>query len=611
MLNFNGLTILSFLSTLMLLSMTIVIVRMKNKQQIHYAFLSMIILTFFWCAVRFIQILVEEYNNIIILEKLVYISVCLLPISVLLTGVIYAKTRLSFSWKYLLLLVIPLISLVLIFTNDYHHLFIMKYSFISTEFEYGPYYIFHELYSYLCILIGLYYLLSFSIKNSGFFSKQSILIFLGCAFPLAVVVLSTQKIIIMPVFVENISFSVAMLLFAIAIFKFKFLNVMPIALQKIVDLISDSYIVINEDLEIIDYNRTFVQTFQDIINIKRKDNLINLLSNPVLHMDNNELLRNSAEVLAKKSSISFEEHVTGPNFDKYFKIEINPIFSKRSYLGSIILFKDVSEHKNNIEIIKRNQEVLMEQERMASLGQMIGGIAHNLRTPIMSLAGGIEALKDLTNEYRESIEDKNVDPKDHYEIAGEMLEWLDKMKPYCSYMTDIISTVKGQAVQMNYSSTDKFTIQELVKRIDVLMNHELKKYHCTLKTDFQIDLNTEIKGEINSLVQVIDNIIINAIHAYDGKSGIIEFRIIKDDNHAEFILRDYGKGIPKEVQDRLFKEMLTTKGKNGTGLGLYMSYSTIKGRFSGNIRFETKEGSGTAFFITIPFITTYIPQEAS
>ncbi|MDJ0307071.1 HAMP domain-containing sensor histidine kinase [Dehalobacter sp.] len=277
----------------------------------------------------------------------------------------------------------------------------------------------------------------------------------------------------------------------------------------------------------------------------------------------------------------------------------------------IIAFNKIQEkEKANIESMKENQAIILEQERLASLGQLIGGIAHNLKTPIMSIAGGIEALKDLTNEYKESIEDQAVSPADHYEIAKEMQEWLDKMKPYCSYMTDIISAVKGQAVQMNYAGSDKFTVEDLVKRIDVLMKHELKKYHCKLKPDFQIDLQTEIRGELNSLVQVFDNLIINAMHAYEGQTGEIGFSIYKERHNLKFALSDHGKGIPEEVQKRLFKEMFTTKGKNGTGLGLYMSYSTIKGRFSGNMKFESQEGVGTTFYITIPYLSAHV-QEAN
>lgn len=598
----NILIILSLISTIMLLFITILIARMKNKQQIHYAFLSLVFFTMFWSFIRTIQILIEKNNEIIILEKLVYIGVCFLPVSILLTGIIFAKTRIRFSWKYLLLFIVPIISLAIFFTNEYHHLFIVKYSFISTEFEYGPYYWFHEFYSYTCIVIGLFYLLYYSIKNAGFFSRQSLFICIGISLPLIVIIISTQKIMIMPVFWENISFAFTMLFFMIAIFKFKFLDMVPIALQKIVDLISDSYMVINENMEIIDYNLAFINTFHQVTGLKRKDSLMDFLGNQAIKIDKDRILSNHKRAIELKSTVASEEHIVGENFDKHFKIEITPIFSTDYYLGTIILFKDITEHKKNIEIIKRNQAILMEQERMASLGQMIGGIAHNLKTPIMSLAGGIEALKDLANEYKDSITDDKVTAIDHAEIAGEMLEWLEKMKPHCTYMTDIIGAVKGQAVQMNYSSSDKFLLRELVKRIDILMNHELKKYHCILKTKIDIDLDTEIKGEITNLVQVIDNIIVNAIQAYEGRSGTIDFEITREGENVKFMIRDYGKGMPDEVKNRLFKEMVTTKGKNGTGLGLYMSYSTIKGRFLGNMQFVSEENTGTMFLITIPYI---------
>jgi signal transduction histidine kinase len=167
-------------------------------------------------------------------------------------------------------------------------------------------------------------------------------------------------------------------------------------------------------------------------------------------------------------------------------------------------------------------------------------------------------------------------------------------------MSDIISAVKGQAVQMNDSTTSSFTIEDLVKRIDLLMKHELKKYHCSLVTDFQADLKTEIKGELNNLVQIFDNIIMNAIQAYEGETGDIFFQIIGTADTIQFSLRDHGRGIPEQIQRRLFREMVTTKGKNGTGLGLYMSYSTIKGRFGGDLWFTSAEGEGTTIYIAIP-----------
>ena len=75
----------------------------------------------------------------------------------------------------------------------------------------------------------------------------------------------------------------------------------------------------------------------------------------------------------------------------------------------------------------------MERERLASLGQLIGGIAHNLKTPIMSISGATEGLTDLIKEYDESIGDPEVTNEDHHAIAKDMSEWVDKIKTHTAY----------------------------------------------------------------------------------------------------------------------------------------------------------------------------------
>lgn len=246
--------------------------------------------------------------------------------------------------------------------------------------------------------------------------------------------------------------------------------------------------------------------------------------------------------------------------------------------------------------------IALERERLASLGQLIGGIAHNFKTPIMSISGGLEAIMDLISEYESSIGDSEVNVEDHHEIAAEMRDWVEKIKPYCSYMSDIISTVKGHTVNMNDSSNVSFTVEELLKRVNILMNHELKRFHCKMNVDLNVDINTVIRGEINNLVQVLNNLISNSIEAYNGEDGSIDLSISKKGQEIEIMVKDYGEGIPDKIKKKLLKEMITTKGKNGTGLGLYMSYSTIKGKFGGTMKIESEEGKGTAIYIYIPYL---------
>ena len=135
------------------------------------------------------------------------------------------------------------------------------------------------------------------------------------------------------------------------------------------------------------------------------------------------------------------------------------------------------------------------------------------------------------------------------------------------------------------------------------MKHELKNALINLRTEANIDTSTIVKGNINSLVQVINNIISNSIQAYQSKSKTNEdiiFTIYREEKNIVFKITDNAGGLPVKVQKKLFKEMITTKGKNGTGHGLFMSYSNIKAHFSGNMKYETLKGKGTSFFIEIP-----------
>lgn len=280
-----------------------------------------------------------------------------------------------------------------------------------------------------------------------------------------------------------------------------------------------------------------------------------------------------------------------------------PITSNDEISQLIIYFNEIQELTlSNIQTIQNNQDMLVEQERLASLGQMIGGIAHNLKTPIFSVAGGLEGLSDLINEYDASIDNPSVTDQDMHEIAGDMREWIEKLKGHISYMSDIITTVKGQTVTLADNDSIEFSVAELFKRVDILMKHEIKNALATLKIQNNVGDSDLLTGNINSLVQIINNIISNSIEAYGNNytDKIIELTANQDNSNLIISIKDYGPGISEIAQTKLFKEMITTKGKNGTGLGMFMSYSNIRAHFNGNLSYKTELGKGTTFYITLP-----------
>ncbi len=290
------------------------------------------------------------------------------------------------------------------------------------------------------------------------------------------------------------------------------------------------------------------------------------------------------------------------NLDNVLLASNLPITSNDEVGDLTLQFNNIQDlTKEHVEQLQNNQNMLMEKERLASLGQLIGGISHNLKTPIMSISGAAEGLTDLINEYDASIGDPEVTPEDHHAIANDMREWISKIHSYTAYMSDIITAVKGQAVKLSENETDEFTIDELVKRVNILMKHEIRNASLNLETKIEVPNSLSLHGDVNSLVQVVNNLITNAIQSYNGRTNeSIILTLKQDKNNLIISVTDHGCGMPEDVQEKLFKTMITTKGKNGTGLGMFMSYSTIKGHFNGDITFTTEVGKGTTFNIIIP-----------
>ena len=586
---------------LLLVGMLRGVLQQKSKKQIQVAFQIIFALMLLWLVTISFQIVLTRTTNISMkyFYDIYFVSLCFLPIAFLFMVNAFEKGSAKLRRVDILLFIIPTLTVILMWTNDYHHLLYKDYS-SSLSASYGWYFYVHAIYTYSMFGIALIRLLRYTIINSGFFSKQAMLIIIGTLIPIIVNFLGSFKIIPVSIYATPISFSITILCIFIAMFKFNFLEVTPIALKKIVDSISDSYLILNNDDVITDFNATFLKTFKfKDEDIRKKDffEMVKYINLPSTDIKKFHSILN--EVKYKNKSAQFNFYFS--KIKKYFNIEISKLTSSGELIGVLILLKDTTQHMEDMQTIKNNQNMLIEQERLASLGQLIGGISHNLKTPIMSIAGATEGLNDLIKEYDASIGDPEVTEQDHHDIAKDMYGWTEKIKEYTEYMSDIITTVKGQAVTLSEDEEISFTIEELIKRVNILMRHELKNAYIVLNTKINIDENTTIKGDVNSLVQVVNNLISNAIQAYNGEQ-YKDINLIIDRKNDDIVIsvQDFACGMPKEVQDKLFKEMVTTKGKKGSGLGLFMSYSTIKGHFRGEMTFESEVGKGTTFYITLP-----------
>ena len=575
--------------------------RASKHNQLVKAFEFTMLCMMLWCIGLIVQILIINFVSVdyaVYVDYFTYLPVVLTPVALFFVSYIFVKGKIHYRNWFILLFIIPVITLAILWTNDLHHLFYSNYSLISGNAEFGPYFYVHSLYTYGLFAIDIIMLLRASIKKSSMLSKQSLLIILGALIPLLVNVCG-MLFFSYNIYVTPISFIITIFLFGIAILRYNFLSIAPIALKKVVDQMSDLYLVLNQDCVVSDCNKPFEKVFKVSKNNLIGKDLFDLKITKGIVAKTGSL--RTCITNAQRNEKVFKLEVALKNSEKHYNVEISGIYEDGNCIGILILFKDITQHLIDMDNLEKNQNTLMERERLASLGQMIGGIAHNLKTPIMSIAGAADGLEDLITEYKNSIDDPEVTREDHHSIANDMSSWIAKIRTYDSYMSDVITAVKGQAVNMNDEKPILFTVKELFNRVNILMKHELKNALITLNIEFKISENTKILGNINSLVQVLNNLISNAIQSYNGKPNQ-SIDLIFDNKDGKLLISviDHGCGITKEVQDKLFSQMITTKGQKGTGLGLFMSYSTIKGHFKGDMNFESEVGKGTRFNILLP-----------
>ena len=237
---------LSFVSSLVLTGIT---ARKRQRTLLHISFyflaLTMIVLnlgTMLEMDCRLItgQPVTSTVNMLFI--DLCYLGICMNPVAVLFFGRVVYKPDWKPSARHLLFFIIPLISFMIVCSNSAHNLFFKNFSLYSTEAVYGPYFYFHSLYSYACILTGLAHIVLFTLRHSGIISKQFLLVFLSLIIPLAGNIMFSFGYADLPFSVSACLFTVSVVCIFVAIYKYRFITVTPIDMRQVVDLVSDSFL---------------------------------------------------------------------------------------------------------------------------------------------------------------------------------------------------------------------------------------------------------------------------------------------------------------------------------------------------------------------------------
>jgi len=272
------------------------------------------------------------------------------------------------------------------------------------------------------------------------------------------------------------------------------------------------------------------------------------------------------------------------------------------------------ELRTTLDHLKQSQYKLIQAEKMASLGQLVAGIAHEINNPVNFINAGVESLninlaeiKQVMDIYHE-ITSQNVDFKlkeienikekvDYEETIAEIEKLVSSIKNGTKRTTEIIKGLRT----FSRMDEDIIRIADVHEGIDstlILLQNRFKNRIEIIKKYSEIPQIECYPGQLN---QVFMNILSNAIDSIDD-NGTIIIETSREEGMIKISIKDSGRGIPENVKEKIFEPFYTSKevGK-GTGLGLSISHGIIE-KHNGRITFVSEAGKGSEFIVALPVI---------
>ena len=303
--------------------------------------------------------------------------------------------------------------------------------------------------------------------------------------------------------------------------------------------------------------------------------------------------------------------VTGLIF-VYIRFRTNSLVKQNVVLEDKVNLRTSELQEKNVELIKTmdnlqsTQNQLIQSEKMASLGQLTAGIAHEIQNPLNFVNNFSELSVELINELEEG-----VSPEEQKDITGDLKQNLEKINFHGKRADSI---VKGMLQHSRTSAVEKqlTDINKMVEEFFNLAYHGMRAkdpgFNCTMEKNLATGI-PQIKIISQDISRVILNIFSNSFYAVDERSKMsgkeyqpkVSISTFYENGKVSINIRDNGKGIPDDIKDKIFNPFFTTKPTGqGTGLGLSISYDIIVKGHSGTLSVNSKAGEFTEFLITLP-----------
>ncbi len=254
--------------------------------------------------------------------------------------------------------------------------------------------------------------------------------------------------------------------------------------------------------------------------------------------------------------------------------------------------------------LKETQQSLVEAEKMASLGSLVAGVAHEINTPIGISVTASSFLDELIQDFEKHVAEKKLSRNYIEHFISQQKDSSQMIQNNLQRASRLISSFKRVAVDQSSKAAYTFNARENLEQVITTLKHQLKFIDHNIHIDCEPTL--EIYSYPGELTQIYTNLIQNSlIHGFEedwqGEKKISIKVYQNESNQLVIDYQDTGKGIPKNILDKIFDPFVTTKrGSGGSGLGTHIIYNLVVQLMKGSIVCESDVGQGARFLIQLP-----------
>ncbi len=296
---------------------------------------------------------------------------------------------------------------------------------------------------------------------------------------------------------------------------------------------------------------------------------------------------------------TFAPFYEGPNL-KYligFGYDITPL---KKVEREITLFNE--QLGKAYDDLKQAQQTLVESEKMASLGSLVAGVAHEINTPIGISVTASSYLQERVADFKQHLEAKQLSRSYLNEFTQNLDESMQLLQGNLRRASELIASFKQVAVDQSSEARYNFSLADNLHQVVVSLGYKLKKSQC--EVDIQCDPKLTLYSFPGSFTQIYSNLILNSIHhGFDDWDRPRKITIKVEQQGDELVIdySDNGRGIPPEILPRIFDPFVTSKrGHGGSGLGTHIIYNLVVQLLRGRIHCASEPGQGAQFHIRLP-----------